>query len=72
MKAPSSHEFLHGVAMVLAELSRVDEPELARYVAHQYELSLPDFVAAGVDEVDLEELRLIFALNLELNDAPDL
>ena len=62
MKAPPSHEFLRGVAMVLADLSRIDSPEFARYLADQYELSLPDFTVAGVEEVDLDELRRVFAL----------
>jgi hypothetical protein len=67
MKDAPYCEFLQGAAMVLAELSRIDGPELARYLVDQCELSLSDFVAANVHESDLAELRRAFALN----SAPD-
>jgi protein gp37 len=61
MPAMQSYDFMCGVAMTLAELSRLDGANLARRVADQWELSLPDFVGARIDESDLEELRRVFA-----------
>jgi hypothetical protein len=60
----NSFEFLQGAAMVLAVLSRVDGPEMPRYLASQWDLSLRDFEAAGVEEFDLNELRHVFAVDL--------
>ncbi len=59
-------DFLHGAAMILAELARMsdDGDQMARMLLDHFELTLDDFIAAGVDGADLAELRRAFAAPL--------
>ncbi len=50
-------EHLRGMAMVLAELVRMDGADLVRTLCDRWELTLADFERARVDESDLEEIR---------------
>ena len=52
--------FLIGMAMTLAQLSRLDSPLLARQLADQWGLNYSDFGTVFVDATDLLELRRIF------------
>jgi hypothetical protein len=60
MRDAPTLDFLAGIAMTLAELSRMDGADLARRLADQWELTYGDFVGARVDGADLEELRRVF------------
>jgi hypothetical protein len=57
---PQSRDFLQGAAMMLAQLCRRGDVDVARRVAADVYLDYGAFVRAGVDEADLEELRAVF------------
>lgn len=60
---------LEGIAIALGAIVRRGGDDLARDVLAELEISYDDFVAAGLDPVDLEEMRRAFAAPLPV--SPD-
>jgi hypothetical protein len=54
-----SHDLYRGAAMILAALARMPAggDQMARALLAQFGMVIEDFEAAGVDEIDLVELR---------------
>ncbi|MDQ2083207.1 hypothetical protein RA307_23735 [Xanthobacteraceae bacterium Astr-EGSB] len=52
---------LEGIAIVLGAIVRRGGDDLARHILDELEIRYEDFVAAGLDAVDLDELRRAFA-----------
>lgn len=55
---------LEGIAIALGAIVRRGGDDLAHDVLAELEISYEDFVAAGLDPVDLEEMRRAFAAPL--------